>query len=247
MPNCYVDAGGAGSGIKVLSAGSSWVEIASLIPTGDWGYIKVCAQDGYAASGTTYIAVYNSSVAGVTALRNESIPKVAMSKLSLAYFDGVGSSPNIFYDNIRAWNRTTYGTSPPQAAVVIVQNQSNYTWVNNTPLNNTYTFNTTPMFFFNITGITGSWNYTLWYNNTNVGTLNSITTTGLKNISASARTTGIEHFFSINQTESVNASNVGNSGWKQVYIAGTCAATVATKTCTFTAGSIALSTATGCS
>lgn len=115
FPNCYTT--GALTGIVVLSAVSSWVEISPMVANNTWSYIKICTNDGWAAAGSTNVTVYNSTTSNVT-LYNNIVPRVALSNLSLAWFDGTGSTPNIFYDNIRAWNVTAYGTQPPQDVIV---------------------------------------------------------------------------------------------------------------------------------
>lgn len=69
-----------------------------------------------------------------------------------------------------------------------------------TPINYTYTYNNNSVFTFNVTSIIGTWNTTLWLNNSNsYGSNNSISSTGVYQINSSTLPSG-EYLWWINAT-----------------------------------------------
>lgn len=113
------------------------------------------------------------------------------------------------------------------------------------PVNNSYTFNTTPNFQGNITSIIGTWNISISDNGTDKGVVQR-NTTGAFNITSSALTTSSLHQWYFKATDITNTSNTATTASNYLYVAGTCSAT-AIKTCVFTAGCIGLSCISSCS
>jgi hypothetical protein len=112
------------------------------------------------------------------------------------------------------------------------------------PLNQTYTFNTTPIFSSNVTGINGNWNLSLILNGTSKGVYNSVSTSGIYNITSSVLSVG-EYVWWFNATDNANTSSSFISDKRYIYIAGATSNTNI-KTCQFNSNSISLSSMSGC-
>lgn len=116
------------------------------------------------------------------------------------------------------------------------------------PLNYTYSFNTSPPFAFNISSIVGNWNFTLLLNGTSYGVFNNVSTPMNIVINSSAIPSGKEYLWWINATDATNTSKSNITEKRLLYVVGAstgqCVAQI--RTCTFASNSIALGTATGC-
>lgn len=111
-----------------------------------------------------------------------------------------------------------------------------------TPTNYTFSDTGNKTFTFNVTSITGTWNTTLWLNNSqSYGINNTISTIGVYTIYGTNLPAG-HYLWWINATNGAN-SNITEK--RDFYIAGITGGT-ATKICTFNPGTIALANITGC-
>lgn len=113
-----------------------------------------------------------------------------------------------------------------------------------TPVNATYTFNNTPNFVGDITSISGTWNISLIINDTSYGII-SDNSTGPFNMTTSTMASNKEYTWWFNATDITNVNNNYITEKRNIYIVGACAATN-TRSCSFTAGSIALGAIISC-
>lgn len=97
------------------------------------------------------------------------------------------------------------------------------TVTNSAPLNNSYTFNQTQPFTFDVSLSSGTWNATLYLNDTAYGTNNSITSSGTYTIYPSTIPAG-EYTWYVNATKS-DASASGVSQDYTIYVIGAAAST----------------------
>lgn len=107
IPNCYLTAPGRGM-VTIGRNDGSWTKRTGNYTPNTWQYLKLCTGAGYAAAGDTYMEVYNqtSLIFNYTTLGRAGLHSLG--------FTSNSANNKTYYDLIRAWNRTAYGTTPPQ-------------------------------------------------------------------------------------------------------------------------------------
>jgi hypothetical protein len=117
-----------------LYDGASWNGIKAWVGAGNWGSIKMCFAAGYAASGNTVATIYDNT--GLIYTTGSVVPRSSLGRINLHNRINMGGANNaLWIDNIRIWNYTKYGITPPQTPVATgiyaVQNLSNMTFNHN--------------------------------------------------------------------------------------------------------------------
>ena len=151
---------------------------------------------------------------------------------------------NIFISTTEIWQYMNFTTSNLGANTPSV----NAITLNSiTPINYTYTSNNNQTFTFNITAIIGTFNATLWLNNSvSYGSNNSISSSGTYTIKALNLPMGAEYLWYINATSgSINSA----TELRNIYTVGNSTgggSNTDKKICSFPVGSIAINNMSGC-
>lgn len=212
----------------------SWYTSTGSTNINSCGGIPVSTTRGYTAcsttnsSGTTKLYINSgannatvSACGGTYTSQYYSLSDINSSKIALNYYPTTGYTcnyGNMYIDNVQVFNRelTTYEID----SYLKYRDVFYYTINSTSPANNTYTYNTTLNYTFNVIGLTGTHNMNLYFNNVSVGNLSNINTTGLYGIVPTGLNTFTDYLWQFNSTDITDITNYNKSESRNLYIVG---------------------------